>query len=56
MYFVYGMRKKLPEESALNSKSVIGMADVCLLPDDPLVIKLNKIADMYMNEDFGETG
>ncbi len=26
-----------------------GIADACWLPDHPLVVKLNKIADMYMN-------
>ena len=31
-----------------------GMADACWLPDHPLVIKLNKIADMYINGDYSE--
>ena len=26
-----------------------GIADACWRPDHPLVVKLNKIADMYMN-------
>lgn len=27
-----------------------GMADACRLPEHPLVIRLNKITDVYMNE------
>ena len=30
-----------------------GMADACWLPDNSLVIKLNKILEMYVNKDFG---
>ena len=30
-----------------------GMADACWLPDNSLVIKLNKIVEMYVNKDFG---
>lgn len=29
-----------------------GMADACWLPDHPLVIKLNKILDLYINREF----
>ena len=29
-----------------------GMVDACWSPDDPLVVKLNLIADMYMNGDL----
>lgn len=30
-----------------------GIADACWLPNHPLVIKLNKIADIYMNSNLG---
>lgn len=29
-----------------------GMADACWLTDHPLVIKLNKILDLYINREF----
>ena len=29
-----------------------GMADACWGPDHPLVIKLNKILDLYINREF----
>ena len=29
-----------------------GMADACWLPDHPLVIKLNKILDLYIKREF----